>query len=88
MYYLYAILDTVSGQYSAPVMEPNNGCAIRNFILGSGLERFGAYAKDFSLYCVGSFNNLTGHIEPCWVLLGNYSNLVQSEEVKDIEKTE
>lgn len=88
MYYLYSILDTVSGQFSAPVMEPNDGCAIRNFILGSGLERFGSYAKDFSLYRVGSYNNMTGEIEPCRLLVGNYSNLAQSQEVKDNEKTE
>lgn len=88
MYYLYAILDTVSGQFSAPVMEPNDGCAIRNFMLGSGLERFGSYAKDFSLYCVGSYNNMSGEIEPCRLLVGNYSNLAQSQEVKQNEKTE
>lgn len=88
MYYLYAILDCVSGQFSAPVMEPNDACAIRNFVLGSGLDRFGTYAKDFSLYRVGSYNNMSGEIVPCRLLVGNYANLAQVQEVTVDEKTE
>lgn len=88
MYYLYSIFDSVSGQYSAPIMEPNTSCAIRNFLLGSGIDRFGSYAKDFSLYRVGSYNNLTGEIEACHVFIGNYSYLSQSQEVDADAKSE
>lgn len=88
MYYLYSVFDSVSGQYSAPVMEPNDSCAIRNFVLGSGLERYGTYAKDFSLYRVGSYNNTSGEIEPCRIFVGNYSILSQIEEAPANEKTD
>jgi hypothetical protein len=63
---LYSVYDKKSKTYAAPFTEVNDGTAIRaiqDLIQGNGSHPFARHSEDFELVRVGSFNEMSGHIE-------------------------
>ena len=62
IYFIYAIYDRISGTYTEPHLEYNNGCAQRWFesILNDSKFRH----SDFDLIQLGEYNVNTGALVP------------------------
>lgn len=59
---LYTIRDQVAGFFINPYVAPNDGVAKRMFI--AGLSDSFPHRADFSLHCIGSFDDQTGQLTP------------------------
>lgn len=63
---LYSVYDKKSKIYAAPFMEVNDGTAIRaiqDLIASNNTHPFARHGEDYELVRVGSFNEMSGHIE-------------------------
>ena len=63
---MYSVYDKKSKTYAAPFIEVNDGTAIRaiqDLIAGNQSHPFARHGQDFELVRVGSFNEISGHIE-------------------------
>lgn len=58
--FIYAVFDSVSNMFSTPVFHINNGSAIRWFV--NVLNNSDVEPSDYSLYCLGEYNQETGEI--------------------------
>ena len=62
-YPVFSIRDNLVG-FLRPVVEVNQSVAIRNF--RDGFEQLPDKTKDdYSLFCIGEFDDQTGEITPC-----------------------
>lgn len=60
---IYCIRDDKAG-FLDPFVDLNDSTALRNFNFAMGKDTvMGVNAKDFSLYCVGTFNTQSGVVE-------------------------
>lgn len=63
---LYAILDKKAVQVSPPFAAPNDGIASR-YVMESLRDQqamVSKYPQDFSLLCIGEYNEKTGELKP------------------------
>lgn len=59
---LYSVYDQLSG-FMGPVVDLNDDVAIRNFsYMICNSKEYTVNAKDYSLYCVGTFDDTTGEL--------------------------
>jgi len=68
---IYTIRDQVAGFFIQPYTAPNDGVAKRMFI--AGLSDSFPHRADYSLHCIGEFDDDTGQLtasEPHLVLAG------------------
>lgn len=65
VYKLYCIKDECVG-FSIPFAQENDGVASRSFENSYRVENsiYCTRPQDYSLYCVGSFDNVTGEVVP------------------------
>ena len=79
--FLYSVRDHQAG-YAQPVAFMNDGLAVRSVQdcvrLGGGDMH--NHPEDFSLYKVGSFDDVTGKIEPMDVFICHLVQLVKDGE--------
>lgn len=65
---LYSIFDTKANKYGPIISFENDNTAIRSFmemlISGDKNSMLALYPTDYLLFCVGSFNQDTGLVEP------------------------
>lgn len=62
-YPVFSIRDNLVG-FLRPIVEVNQSVAIRNF--RDGFEQLSDKTKDdYSLFCIGEFDDQTGEITPC-----------------------
>ena len=61
---LYSIYDTASGIYDKVVFAPSDGIVTREFqdLCTSADHPYGQHPEDYSLFRLGSFDNLTGTV--------------------------
>lgn len=64
---LFAVHDVAAGAYLQPHSFPTVAVAIRSFGQGCSDPNSGfhVHPHDFSLHCIGEFDELTGFITPC-----------------------
>ena len=61
-YPMFSIFDSVTRQFSVPAVHNNDASAMRNFAeVFNGVFQ----PEDYSLYCIGHFDNSSGEIVPC-----------------------
>lgn len=63
---MFAVYDTVSKVYAPPFYGVNRGDAIRSFsnaVNDKNMGDLNKHPKDFLLYLLGSFDDLTGKLE-------------------------
>jgi hypothetical protein len=63
---LYSVYDKKSKIYASPFTEVNDGTAIRaiqDLIASNNSHPFARHGEDYELVRVGSFNEMSGHIE-------------------------
>lgn len=63
---VFALRDSKLDAFMAPMASPNEAVATRMFrdLLRQDNE-FSAHPEDFDLYRLGTFNAVSGEIEPC-----------------------
>lgn len=63
---MYSILDVNVG-YGMPIVQDNDAVAMRNFenACSDRSSVFATHSSDFSLWCVGTFDDSTGIVESC-----------------------
>ena len=64
--FIYRLRDNVAESFLAPILHDNDAVAIRS--LSDALrqeEQFFDRAQDFSLYCVGTEDRISGRLTPC-----------------------
>lgn len=61
---LYASYDRAAGIYSSPICCVNDYVAMRQFKQYVSTGEASYCAPDLDLYCLGSYNELSGVIEP------------------------
>lgn len=68
---VYAIHDSAVGAYLPPFFMTSNGEALRAFAQSANdsSSQFNASAKDFTLFEIGTYDDLTGHIKMTDVLI-------------------
>lgn len=61
---LFAVKDNASGVYDGPVPAQTEGIAMRNFtdMCNNPDTAIAKHPEDFSLWCVGTWNDATGEI--------------------------
>lgn len=75
---LYAFFDRVSGLFSAPFVQLNDGTAVRYYQYT--MSQAEMVAKDTALYYLGEYNENTGEIKPAVKFVSNYEVKVNEEE--------
>ncbi|QCQ84897.1 nonstructural protein [Blackfly microvirus SF02] len=62
----YSVYDRKALAYGAPFFCPADGVAVRSFreAVADASHPFGKYPDDFVLYCVGTFSDANGTLEP------------------------
>jgi len=85
---IYSVYDRKSKSYKQPMTIPLAGEALRGFIdcCTDGKHMFSKWPHDFDLYQVGSFDDLTGKIDPCNILLANGGDFEKPNNVVNLEK--
>lgn len=66
IFHLYSIRDELSG-FLTPVIEQNDAIAMRNFRMAcssAGNSLMSWRPSDFSLYCLATFDSLSGAVVP------------------------
>lgn len=82
---VYAVLDSKAGFFGQPFFAQNDGSAIRDF---SDAVKDGSnpnnmwfkHPEDFSLYCIGVYDNQTAELAPC-----HPKALITASALKSIE---
>ena len=67
---IYAFFDRVSGLFSAPFVQLNDGTAVRYYKYT--MSQAEMVAKDTALYYLGEYNENTGEIKPAVKFVSNY----------------
>lgn len=67
---IYAFFDRVSGLYSSPFVQLNDGTAVRYYQYT--MSQAEMVAKDTALYYLGEYNENTGEIKPAVKFVSNY----------------
>lgn len=66
IYHVYAIRDSVSGEYLAPMLDQTDDLARRNYrhtvMIDHGL--LSTHTTDYDLYCIGTYDSETGRLTP------------------------
>lgn len=71
---LYCVRDKVADAFIPPFLLPTDGMAVREFTHACQLpdHKFGIHADDYSLFKVGSFDDVTGvvtaFVEPLFLI--------------------
>lgn len=62
---IYSIFDTKAQKYSTPFFQQNDLIALRAFSRGVNDPQsdLNAYSEDFTLYCLGIFDDQTATVE-------------------------
>lgn len=71
--FLFSIKDTVTQQYSAPMLFVNEAEALRTF--NYQMSKLPLVNKDSALYLVGSFDTDTCDVVPGVSFVANYSDI-------------
>lgn len=63
----YSIYDRKGLNYHAPFFAATDGLAVRNFsdLANDTNTTIGRHPADYVLYCVGTFSDANGSMEPC-----------------------
>lgn len=67
MYYLYFLRDNKANATFGPLLTCRNdaeACRYFRDLIGNKQTLPGQHPEDFDLYCAGTFNDITGEIEP------------------------
>jgi len=61
----YSLLDVKALQYHSPFFQPTDATAIRSLrdLVNDLNTTVGRHPSDFKLYCVGTYDDSTGHFE-------------------------
>lgn len=62
----YSLLDVKALQYNPPFFQSTDAVAIRALrdLVNDLNTTVGRHPSDFKLYCIGSYDDSTGHFEP------------------------
>ena len=62
---LFSIYDSKTKEYSPPFIAPTKGAAVRMFleVVMDGTSLVGKYPEDYTLYCIGWWDNGSAVIE-------------------------
>lgn len=62
----YSLLDVKALQYNPPFFQSTDAVAIRALrdLVNDLNTTVGRHPSDFKLYCIGTFDDATGHFEP------------------------
>lgn len=62
----YSLLDVKALQYNPPFFQSTDAVAIRALrdLVNDLNTTVGRHPSDFKLYCIGSYDDATGHFEP------------------------
>jgi hypothetical protein len=63
--YLYSIFDNTTKLFEPPFVDINNGSALRriqDLMQSNPTSPYAKFPDDFSLMCLGTWNDETGHI--------------------------
>lgn len=63
---IYSVRDKVAETFDQPIFGLNDGMMLRWFedMVNGKNDQWSKHAEDYSLWCIGEFNNITGEIFP------------------------
>lgn len=87
---IYAVFDTVTGIYNDPVVNINDGDAVRGFTLSCVNPQIPeSFLSDIVLYHIGDFDELDGRVnsfKPRLIMRGNdYSILAKRHAMEELK---
>ena len=83
---MYAIFDVKAEAYLPPWFLPTDGMALRAFAdcVNDGDHNFGRHPNDYSLFCIGSFEDSDAEILSCKRSMGNGVEFIRAHSEPDM----
>lgn len=85
--HIYAVKDTIAGNFMPPFLQPNNAVAFREFgnIVNHGDSIVSLNYVDMDLYCIGDYDTDTG----CLITAEGHPFLIcHGSDVKEVTPDE